>query len=50
MCTQIYGGPQKAHVTGWWAGRPVNTYFKRNNGCETARWNKFSSLLGAVQD
>ncbi|MEV0282000.1 SSI family serine proteinase inhibitor [Streptomyces sp. NPDC050610] len=46
MCTQIYGGPERAHVSGTWAGRPVNADFKRSNGCETARWNKFSSVLG----
>jgi Subtilisin inhibitor-like len=46
QCTMIYGGPQRAKVTGTWAGRPVNAQFNRTNGCETARWNRFSSLLG----
>ncbi|MFI1969834.1 hypothetical protein BLA24_17370 [Streptomyces cinnamoneus] len=46
MCTMIYGGPERAHVAGSWAGRPVNADFKRTNGCEVARWNKFSLLFG----
>ncbi|MBB4894180.1 hypothetical protein FHS39_003214 [Streptomyces olivoverticillatus] len=45
-CTMMYGGPHRAHVTGTWAGRPVKADFSRVNGCETARWNRFSSLLG----
>ncbi|MDG4530605.1 SSI family serine proteinase inhibitor [Streptomyces sp. AV19] len=45
-CTMIYGGPDHAHVSGVWAGRPVDTDFSRANGCEIARWNKFSRLLG----
>src|SRR5205814_2220294 len=44
-CTMIYGGAATAHVTGTWAGRPVDARFKRTNGCETARWNDFEPLL-----
>ncbi|MGW1077563.1 SSI family serine proteinase inhibitor [Streptomyces sp. NPDC002537] len=46
-CTMVYGGPERAHVFGSWAGRPVSTQFNRSNGCEIARWNKFSELLAA---
>ncbi|EMF00485.1 hypothetical protein J7W19_16890 [Streptomyces mobaraensis NBRC 13819 = DSM 40847] len=46
QCTMIYGGPERAHVSGTWAGRPVDTDFSRVNGCEMARWNRFSRLLG----
>ncbi|MFE7122133.1 SSI family serine proteinase inhibitor, partial [Streptomyces sp. NPDC057654] len=35
MCTQIFSGPEQAHVSGSWAGRPVDADFKRTNGCET---------------
>ncbi|MBT2383707.1 SSI family serine proteinase inhibitor [Streptomyces sp. ISL-11] len=45
-CTLIYGGPQRAHVTGTWAGQPVKADFNRTNGCEIARWNQFSTLFG----
>lgn len=45
QCTLIYGGPQTAHVTGSWAGRPVDANFQRTNGCEISRWDKLSSML-----
>ncbi|WP_330317251.1 SSI family serine proteinase inhibitor [Streptomyces platensis] len=44
-CTMIYGGPATAHVTGTWAGRPVNADFRRTNGCEISRWSSFEPLL-----
>ncbi|GLP70622.1 hypothetical protein TUSST3_72420 [Streptomyces sp. TUS-ST3] len=45
LCTMLYGGPATAHVTGTWAGRPVDARFDRSNGCETARWDRFVPLL-----
>ncbi|MEU9167051.1 SSI family serine proteinase inhibitor [Streptomyces sp. NPDC048420] len=45
ICTMLYGGPATAHVTGTWAGRPVDARFDRSNGCETARWDRFVPLL-----
>ncbi|WP_019073233.1 SSI family serine proteinase inhibitor [Streptomyces hokutonensis] len=45
MCTMIYGGPATAHVTGTWAGRPVDTTYDRSNGCEISRWNRMVPLL-----
>ncbi|MET7485030.1 SSI family serine proteinase inhibitor [Streptomyces sp. NPDC005538] len=45
MCTMIYGGPATAHVTGTWAGRPVDTTYDRGNGCEISRWNGMVPLL-----
>jgi hypothetical protein len=44
-CTQIYGGPETAHVEGTLDGRPVNADFKRTDGCETARWAKVQFLF-----
>jgi hypothetical protein len=44
-CTQIYGGPQTATVTGTRNGEPVNARFKRTNGCEIARWDSLVPLL-----
>lgn len=44
-CTQIYGGPQKATITGTWQGRAVNSHFSRVNGCEIARWDALAGLL-----
>ena len=48
MCTQQYGGPQVAVVTGWFRGREVNSTFSRIDGCEIARWRALAPLLGGV--
>ncbi|MEU3981463.1 SSI family serine proteinase inhibitor [Streptomyces sp. NPDC026672] len=45
VCTMQYGGPATAHVTGVWAGRPVDATYDRANGCEIARWNRMVPLL-----
>jgi len=45
-CSQIYGGPQLAVVTGMLAGRKVWATFRRRDGCEVARWNRVAFLLG----
>jgi hypothetical protein len=47
-CTQIFGGPQTARVTGTLDGREVDARFARNNGCEIARWEKAAPLLEAA--
>jgi hypothetical protein len=44
-CTDIYGGPQEALVTGRLRGRPVRAGFGRKNGCELARWNRVGFLF-----
>ncbi|MFF9376274.1 SSI family serine proteinase inhibitor [Streptomyces griseoluteus] len=45
ICTMIDGGPATAHVTGYWAGRPVDADFSRHNGCEIARWDRLVPFL-----
>lgn len=45
MCSQLYGGPQTATITGTWQGRPVRSAFSRVNGCETSRWDSLAGLL-----
>ena len=45
VCTMVYGGPATAHVTGTWAGRPVDATFDRSNGCQMARWDRLVPLL-----
>lgn len=48
-CTQIYGGPQEALVTGRLRGHPVRARFSRKNGCEIGRWDRVRFLFpGAV--
>jgi hypothetical protein len=45
VCTQIYGGPQKARVVGTVSGKRVRAVFTRTNGCEIGRWNALSPWL-----
>ncbi|WP_077801320.1 SSI family serine proteinase inhibitor [Streptomyces sp. JHA26] len=45
VCTLQYGGPATAHVTGVWAGRPVDARFDRGDGCRVSRWNRLVPLL-----
>jgi len=47
-CTEIFGGPQTARVTGVLHSKPVTADFSRNNGCEIARWERVAKLLGEV--
>jgi hypothetical protein len=48
MCTQIFGGPQTATVTGTWNGKPVHATFSRKNGCEVKRWNDIAAIFGPL--
>lgn len=45
MCTAIFGGPEKATVTGTWQGKPVSASFSKTNGCEISRWKALDGLL-----
>ncbi|MGN9755541.1 SSI family serine proteinase inhibitor [Streptomyces sp. SD31] len=45
FCTMQYGGPATAHVTGTWAGRPVDARYDRSDGCQIARWDRLVPLL-----
>lgn len=48
ICTQQYGGPQTATVTGTVDGVPVDAWFARRDGCEISWWNAAGSILGPV--
>jgi hypothetical protein len=49
VCTEQYGGPQTAHVTGQWAGEPVDLRLSRTDGCRMAQWDSLVPLVpGAV--
>lgn len=47
LCTQQYGGPQVAMVSGTYHGRQVNAVFTRTDGCEISRWRAMEPLFGA---
>jgi hypothetical protein len=44
-CTQVYGGPQTAIVTGRFRGRAIRATFGRGDGCEIARWRRVDFLF-----
>jgi Subtilisin inhibitor-like len=46
VCSDIYGGPSVARVTGVFRGRRIWAVFRRRNGCEIGRWNRVAFLLG----
>jgi hypothetical protein len=45
MCTQVYGGPEKATVSGTWNGETIRSTFSRVNGCEIGRWKALQGFL-----
>ena len=45
VCTQIYGGPETAHITGTIDGEKVDRRFSRTNGCEIDDFNDAGELL-----
>ena len=47
-CTEIYGGPQTAQVTGTVGGTTVDAVFSRVNGCEIGRWDALAPLLASA--
>jgi len=48
LCTQQYGGPQVAVVTGTFGGRRVHSRFSLTDGCEIGRWRALAPLLGGM--
>lgn len=44
-CTQLYGGPETAHVTGTIDGRRVDRRFARTDGCEIDDFSRAAYLL-----
>lgn len=45
VCTEIYGGPQRAHVSGLLHGQSIVLDFSRTNGCLINQWDAASFLL-----
>jgi hypothetical protein len=46
-CTQPYGGPRTACVSGRWHGEAVDLELARNDGCRIAQWGSLGPLLPA---
>lgn len=47
-CTQQYGGPQRATVSGVVDGIAVDASFARTNGCEISAWEAAKDVLGSA--
>jgi hypothetical protein len=47
-CTQQYGGPETATVSGTLRGEDVDAKFSRVNGCEITRWDAAKPLFEAA--
>jgi hypothetical protein len=47
MCTEIYGGPQRARITGTVDKQRVDLEVTREDGCAIALWDELQTLLGA---
>ena len=45
-CTQLYGGPEEAHVTGTLRGEPVDVTIDRADGCGIASYEALFEALG----
>jgi hypothetical protein len=48
-CTELYGGPEQARITGSLDGAPVDASLSRTNGCEIDRWERLLPLLPAYE-
>jgi hypothetical protein len=44
-CTEIYGGPERARVTGRIGSRRIARGFSRTDGCQIADWRTAVPLL-----
>ena len=47
-CTQLFGGPQTATISGTLEREQVDGRFSRHDGCEIARWEKVAALLAGA--
>lgn len=45
MCAQVYGGPQRATISGTWGDEQVFASLSRTDACETARWDALVPLV-----
>ena len=45
VCTEVYGGPQTARVTGTWRGDDVDLRLSREDGCAIDQWDSLGPLL-----
>jgi Subtilisin inhibitor-like len=49
ICTELFGGPQTARVTGTWQGDEVDVQLSREDGCAIAQWDALVPLVPEVE-
>jgi hypothetical protein len=49
ICTQIYGGPQHARITGTIGARRIDRRFARTDGCAIGDWTRAVPLVPRVR-
>jgi len=49
LCTEVYGGPQRARITGTVGRRRIAVSIDRGDGCGIDDWNRLRALLGAPE-
>ena len=45
VCSEQFGGPQTARVTGTWRGAAVDLRLSREDGCAISQWDALGPLL-----
>jgi Subtilisin inhibitor-like len=48
-CTEQYGGPETARITGLWHGEPVEIELSRTDGCRIHQWDSLGPVLPPVE-
>jgi hypothetical protein len=48
-CTEQYGGPETARITGRWQGQDVDVELSRTDGCRISQWESLGPVLPAVE-
>jgi hypothetical protein len=48
VCTEQYGGPETAQITGRWHAADVDLDLSRTNGCRIAQWESLGPVLPPV--
>jgi hypothetical protein len=49
VCTQIFGGRERARITGTIGTRTIDRRFKRTNGCEIGDWTRAVPLVPRIR-
>jgi hypothetical protein len=48
-CTEQYGGPETAHITGRWHAEDVDVELSRTDGCRISQWESLGPVLPPVE-